>query len=685
MFHLGAAARDMVMVHEQMTIWQLKLRIQDRDGYVAQEFELHRQLSSTSSVSTSSALPSSSRGHGAAASERFTTGSLTVVSVMVHNDQTLRELGITAETPEPLYIELIRPPVDDTMHGSGAASGAGSGGAGHARRDSLQFAGQPSQLGQSGQSGQSQSQSQRLQAQSSPSQLSQDQLLEVYGARFDESSVPPDQLFPLLVTLAREGDITRTALVHTPALTHSAHNAAGGGADYSPPGSAASGAAGAVRRLPNGLSNASASAGNNGNGGGNASGQQQQQQKQQQHQQQAFLTASAADPYASLAVVSGHYTLVGVDGTPLLAALATPGGSGGSGGAGGNAGGVDYEAVLARSRSRAAAERRTATSSAAYHGAGGGAGDGEPLPRMSPALSGVSGSSEGPGSSSRLASTALAPAVAPAVVAAGVPPYGAGVLAPSLRASTGSNASASSAVADAAAAAASSNSSSSASAAVAARRATASPAAHTTGAPASAHTGAGAAMGGGSALDAALAALGAAAAVAEVAQLEHRQAHHYARVHSEALDGYRLLAAGDAAVPEHVHRVVLLAQTPKLATTGPVGDLALFSSLSFLDVSGNALPLAPLGTLPALEHLMLACNGLRGADLVPIPASEPGGAQEHDDNYNAAAAVAALAVRSGGGGAHTGAGAFADVAADSGGAAVSGRAKRRVGGQRRLL
>lgn len=192
-------------------------------------------------------------------------------------------------------------------------------------------------------------------------------------------------------------------------------------------------------------------------------------------------------------------------------------------------------------------------------------------------------------------------------------------------------------------------------------------------------------MGGGSALDAALAALGAAAAVAEVAQLEHRQAHHYARVHSEALDGYRLLAAGDAAVPEHVHRVVLLAQTPKLATTGPVGDLALFSSLSFLDVSGNALPLAPLGTLPALEHLMLACNGLRGADLVPIPASEPGGAQEHDDNYNAAAAVAALAVRSGGGGAHTGAGAFADVAADSGGAAVSGRARRALRRQRRLV
>jgi len=93
-----------------------------------------------------------------------------------------------------------------------------------------------------------------------------------------------------------------------------------------------------------------------------------------------------------------------------------------------------------------------------------------------------------------------------------------------------------------------------------------------------------------------------------------------AQSRSTVLDGYRLLAATGAALPEDVRHAVLLAAEPKLTSvTKDPQELAEFVCLNSLDVSANELPFHPLGAFPALLTLHIACNNLRDLQLVTVP------------------------------------------------------------------
>ena len=85
-------------------------------------------------------------------------------------------------------------------------------------------------------------------------------------------------------------------------------------------------------------------------------------------------------------------------------------------------------------------------------------------------------------------------------------------------------------------------------------------------------------------------------------------AHLQLLQHDACLDGFVMLESTGLALPDDVIYVQLPQQR---LTKVAENDLVFFTGLLHLDLSENYLDLAPLGSLPSLKELKLACNQIR--------------------------------------------------------------------------
>lgn len=102
----------------------------------------------------------------------------------------------------------------------------------------------------------------------------------------------------------------------------------------------------------------------------------------------------------------------------------------------------------------------------------------------------------------------------------------------------------------------------------------------------------------------------------------------------QALDGYKVLDGCGVDLPEEVCRAVLTSFDPVFNDIIPE-HMSEFTNLTYLDMSGNNMPLEKLSCMPALQELHLSCNALRRVLFTdPLQASFSNTLQVLDLSYN---------------------------------------------------